>query len=128
MPQRVVRRLLGVCTLQSKSPHVELTVYTQEEIVWLDICVDDVLGMEIGKCVGHLVEVATEAEDVWMLEVLLNFDLATDLFLQSGLQRADSLRICPDDLVVVEKYPGAPVVFHTNVCDVVARVDRRTFV
>jgi len=84
--------------------------------------VDDVLGMEVGKSVGHLIdidgaaslgegtvlcellvklalagkfehekdalfvmEVSVEAEDVWMPEVLLDFDLATDLLLYSGL-------------------------------------------
>ncbi len=83
---------------------------------------DDVLGMEVGKSVGHLIdidgaaslgegtvlcellvklalagkfehekdalfvmEVSVEAEDVWMPEVLLDFDLATDLLLYSGL-------------------------------------------
>jgi hypothetical protein len=48
--------------------------------------------------------------------------------IRQGLQRADALRICPDDLLIVEKYPGAPIVFRTNVRDVVARVDRRTLV
>jgi hypothetical protein len=48
--------------------------------------------------------------------------------IRQGLQRADALRICPDDLLIIEKYPGAPVVFRTNVRDVVARVDRRTLV
>lgn len=48
--------------------------------------------------------------------------------IRQGLQRADALCICPDDLLVVEKYPGALIVFRTNMRNVVARVDRRTFV
>jgi hypothetical protein len=52
--------------------------------------------------------------------------------IRQGLQRADALSICSDDLLVVEKYPGAApiVVFFrsTNVRDVVARVDRQTLV
>ena len=97
---------------------------------------DDVLGMEIGKCVGHLidvdgaasfgeatklcellvklalarkfehekdalfvVEVTVEAEDIWMPEVLLDFNLPTDLLLHSGL----------DDLRLVEAFESEDV-------------------
>jgi hypothetical protein len=99
---------------------------------------NDVLGMEIGQSVCHLVdvdraasfgegtvlcelfvklalagkfehekdalfvvEVAVEAEDVWMPEILLDFDLATDLLLHSGL----------DDLGLVETLEGEDIIW-----------------
>ena len=96
------------------------------------------LGMEVGKGVGHLVdvdraaslgeatvlcellvklalagkfkhekdalfvvEVTVEAEDVWMPEVLLDFDLTTDLLLDSRL----------DNLGLVETLEGEDVIW-----------------
>ena len=96
------------------------------------------LGMEVGKSVGHLVdvdraaslgeatvlcellvklalagkfehekdalfvvEVTVEAEDVWMPEVLLDFDLTTDLLLDSRL----------DNLGLVETLEGEDVIW-----------------
>jgi hypothetical protein len=37
--------------------NLELTVDAQEKILGLDIVMDNVFGMEIGQCVGHLVNV-----------------------------------------------------------------------
>ena len=37
--------------------NLELAVDAQEEILGLDISVDDVLGVEIGERVGHLIDV-----------------------------------------------------------------------
>ena len=122
----------------AKIADFELAVDSEEEILGLDISVNDMLGMEIGKGVGHLVdvdgaaslgeaavlcellvklalagkfehekdalfvmEVTVEAEDVWVPEILLDFDLATDLLLYSGL----------DDLGLVETLEGENVVW-----------------
>jgi hypothetical protein len=64
-----------------------------------------------------------------VLALLLSYILLLKhVQIRQGLQRADALRICPDDLLIVEKDPGAPIVFRTNVRDVVARVDRWTLV
>lgn len=46
-----------------------------------------------------VMEIAVEAEDVWMSEVLLDFDFATDLLLHSGL----------DDLGLVETLEGEDI-------------------
>ena len=122
----------------SKVADLELAVDAKKEILWLDVSMNDVLGMEIGKSVGHLidvdgaaslgeatvlcellvkftlasklehekdalfiVEVTVEAEDVWMAEVLLDFDLATDLLLDSRL----------NNLGLVETLEGKDVIW-----------------
>ena len=106
----------------AKIANLELAVDAQEKILGLDISMDDVLGVEVGKSVGHLinvdrapplrettvlcellielafagkfehekdalfvVEITVKAEDVWVSEVLLDFDFAADLLLHSGL-------------------------------------------
>lgn len=116
--------------------NLELAIDAKEKVLGLDVSMNDVLGVEVGKCVGHLVdvdraaslreatvlcelfvelalagefeheknallvvEIAVEAEDVWMSEVLLDFDFATDLLLHSGL----------DDLGLVETLEGEDV-------------------
>jgi hypothetical protein len=40
--------------------------------------------------------------------------------IREWLERADALRICADDLLVVEEHPGAAIVLRANVRDVVA--------
>lgn len=118
--------------------NLELAVDTQEEILWLDVPMNDVLGVEVGERIGHLidvdgaaplregavlcellvelalsgkleheedalliVEITVKTEDVWVSEVLLDLDLATDLLLHSGL----------DDLGLVEALEGEDVIW-----------------
>jgi len=113
----------------AKIADLEFAIDAQEKILRLDISMDDILSVEVGKCIGHLVdvdsaaplqegailcellvelafagkfkhekdvlfvmEIAVEAEDVWVSEVLLDFDFTTDLLFHLGL----------DDLGLVE--------------------------
>ena len=122
----------------AKVADLELAVDTQEKILGLDISVDDVLRVEVGEGVGHLidvdgaatlregtvlrellveltlagkleheedallvVEVTVKAENMWVSEVLLDLDLATDLLLYSRL----------DDLGLVETLEGEDVLW-----------------
>ncbi len=121
----------------AKVADLELAIDAKEEVLGFDVPVDDVLRVEVGEGVGHLVdingaaalreravlcellvelalagklehekdallvvEVAIEAEDVGMSEVLLDLDFATDLLLDSGL----------DDLGLVKTLEGEDVV------------------
>ncbi len=58
MLQRVVRQLLGACTLQPKAKvaDLELAVDANEEVLGLDVPVDDVLREEVGEGISHLVD------------------------------------------------------------------------
>jgi len=47
----------GCVHAPTKIADLELAVDTQEEIFRLDISVDDVLGVEVRKRVGHLIDV-----------------------------------------------------------------------
>src|SRR5216684_1276999 len=41
----------------AKIANFELAINAQEKILRLDISMDDVLGVEVGKCVSHLMDV-----------------------------------------------------------------------
>lgn len=106
----------------AKVSNLEFPVYTEEQVLGLDIAMDNVLAMEVHQRVGHLVdvaraplltelaelaqlsvklslageleheedtllimEVAVEAEDVGVAQVLLNFDFTPSLFLDAVL-------------------------------------------
>jgi hypothetical protein len=67
------------CMYPAEIANLELAVDTQEKILWLDISVDDVLGIEIGKCVGHLVDVdgaASFGEVTELCELFVKLALA----------------------------------------------------